>query len=344
MSGSGVGSAMELIVLCKCCWHFSTYRLHLSAQEVPYALQSVSRKYPQCCFWNSSNIRVVDGGPFLSSHLVGPAARWVLVLYLRIVSQAPQHFWFFLPRQSVLTVLGAVPTGKCSKLLNISDLPLGHVPLVGRPLVLGFAPGCLALVFGGPLEDRGGPDQPAVEVVLPLSFHSPPSPDRPPPCLHRDNTIFSSLCVQWKNSVSKSVGQTRYKAWTEKRQRHRGGRGFGVGGGGGGLVSKGRETEGGGGEKGLVSHDWAADFSDNVCWHTQKDVKFSAKEWMAGSADVVPRFSSDVDSAGPLLRGSQWKLPFLSRQGYRTFFFLSFSPSLSLSLSSNGRYVSRPLC
>ena len=118
------------------------------------------------------------------------------------------------------------------------------------------------------VENRGGQDRPAVGVVLPLSFHSPPSPDRPPPCLHRDNTLFSSLCVQWKNSVSKSVGQIRYKAWTEKRQTQRR-EGVGGWGWGWGLVSKGRETEvcgrGKGGRRGAWSRVTGLQTSMTMC-------------------------------------------------------------------------------
>ena len=35
--------------------------------EGPYALHPVSQQFPQCCPWNSSNIGLIDDGPFSSS-------------------------------------------------------------------------------------------------------------------------------------------------------------------------------------------------------------------------------------------------------------------------------------
>ena len=41
-------------------------RWYLCARKSPYALHSVSRKFPQRPLWNSSNVRLTEDGPFVS--------------------------------------------------------------------------------------------------------------------------------------------------------------------------------------------------------------------------------------------------------------------------------------
>ena len=36
----------------------------LCARESPYALHTISQEFPQCCLWNSSNVGLIDNGPF----------------------------------------------------------------------------------------------------------------------------------------------------------------------------------------------------------------------------------------------------------------------------------------
>ena len=80
-------------------------RWYLCARKIPYALHSVSQKFPQRCLWNGSNVRLTDDG-FLSSFQrrsssasslsvsLFQAIDGVMSLTLcpQAVSQAPQHF------------------------------------------------------------------------------------------------------------------------------------------------------------------------------------------------------------------------------------------------------------
>ena len=52
----------------KCLWMFGSVQfiVHLFTRESPYALHPVSRKFPQHCLWNGSNVRLNDDGPLLS--------------------------------------------------------------------------------------------------------------------------------------------------------------------------------------------------------------------------------------------------------------------------------------
>ena len=47
-------------------------RWYLCAREGLYALHPVSQEFPQCCLRNSSNIGLIDDGPFSSSHVQNP--------------------------------------------------------------------------------------------------------------------------------------------------------------------------------------------------------------------------------------------------------------------------------
>ena len=41
-------------------------RWYLCAWKSPYALHPISQKFPQRCFWNGSNVRLIDDGPLSS--------------------------------------------------------------------------------------------------------------------------------------------------------------------------------------------------------------------------------------------------------------------------------------
>ena len=70
-----------------------------------YVLHPVSQKFPQRCFWNGSNVRLIDDGPLLSfqgrssnaSSLNASLLQEIdsvmsLALCPQVVSQASQHF------------------------------------------------------------------------------------------------------------------------------------------------------------------------------------------------------------------------------------------------------------
>ena len=78
---------------------------YLCARKSPYALHPVSQKFPQCCFWHGSNVRLTDDGPhssfqgrsssassFHASLLQAIGGVMSLALCPQVVSQAPHHF------------------------------------------------------------------------------------------------------------------------------------------------------------------------------------------------------------------------------------------------------------
>ena len=77
---------------------------YLSTQESPYALHPISRKFPQCCSSNSSNVGLIDNDPVSSFRRRSATAVFLyaslllviggvmsLLLCPQVLSQAPQH-------------------------------------------------------------------------------------------------------------------------------------------------------------------------------------------------------------------------------------------------------------
>ena len=59
----------------------------MRARESPYALHPVSRDFPQCCPWNSSNVCLIDDGPFSSQRIQTMRLYSLFVLSRKIVER-----------------------------------------------------------------------------------------------------------------------------------------------------------------------------------------------------------------------------------------------------------------
>ena len=64
--GKQMDSTLALLSLHMTSLQFSSR--YISSQESPYVLHPVSQKFPQCCFWNSSSVGLIDHG--LVSHVL----------------------------------------------------------------------------------------------------------------------------------------------------------------------------------------------------------------------------------------------------------------------------------
>ena len=111
-------------------------RWYLSARKSPYAIHPVSDKFPQCGFWNSSNISLIEIGHVSSVQGISSTAtlfyasldvvNMFLALCPPVVSHTPEHFRSS-ETQSHFSVMVALHASLSARSCSLTPACLGSV-------------------------------------------------------------------------------------------------------------------------------------------------------------------------------------------------------------------------